>query len=305
MQDAPVLDMRHLRATGSTWAASHRLITSGRYVQLFRSVLVRRDLLEDPATRACAISTVLPRGAAVCRETAAWLHGVDTRAPGQHLAPPRLQCIVPTAVPRVRRPGQQCWTGALPAADVTVLGGVPATTAERTALDLARYAPGYIGLAAIDAFAHAGLIDPARLMRRARELPGARNIARARRLIELCEPQTESTGESWLRLRLFEAGLPRPEAQISIRRGGREVYRLDLGYRDARVGVEYDGDEHHHRTVAQRRADERRRDDLRIRFGWTVIGVHRGDVLGSRNALERAVAELIRHDGVVLARQRW
>ncbi|MBO3087321.1 type IV toxin-antitoxin system AbiEi family antitoxin [Cellulomonas dongxiuzhuiae] len=305
MTPAPVLDMRRLRADGVTWAQVQRLVASGAYVPVFRSVLVRRALLDDPEVRAAAVRAVLPPGGAVCRDTAAWLHGIDVRAPGLHLRPPRLQCVVPPGTARVRRPGLQCWLAALTDEDVRDIGGVPATTPVRTALDLARYAPRYLGLAAIDAYTRQRLVELGHLVRRARELSGARNIARARVVLELCDPAAESAGESWLRLRLFEAGLPRPEAQISIRDGGREVYRLDMGYREARVAVEYDGEAHHHMTAAQQTVDERRRADLHRRFGWHVIGVHRGDVLGRRNDLERTVAGLIGHTGVLLARQEW
>lgn len=249
---------------------------------------------------------MLPDHGAVCGETAAWLHGVDVRAPGRHHAPPALQCLVPAGTVRRRHPGLSCRVGSLPAEDVVTVHDVPTTSPARTALDLARYAPAFIGLAALDAFAHAGLVAPDELHARTRALPGARNIARARQLIELCEPATESPGESWLRLRLSEAGLPRPVAQVSIRDDdGREVYRLDLGYPARRVGIEYDGDEHHFTTSEQHRSDARRRDDLWRRFGWQVVGVHRGDVLGSGNRLERAVADMIGHEHPVPVRRFW
>ncbi|MBF0689822.1 MAG: hypothetical protein IR158_18870 [Cellulomonas sp.] len=306
MTTATVLDMRELRAAGRPWKVIHRLEQSGDYVQMFRSVLVRRSALDDPEVRARAISTVLPPGGAVCRESAAWLHGIDARAPGMHLRPPALQCIVPVGVSRVRRSGQRCWTSDATHEDIHIVRGVPTTTPARTALDLARYAPRFLALAAVDAYAHQGYVDPPDLARRARLLAGARNIARARFVIEQCEPATESAGESWLRLRLVEADLPRPEPQIRIRdTHGRELYRLDLGYPTVRVGVEYDGEAFHHATAAQVVADEQRRRDLAQRFGWTVIGVHRGDVLGRRNDLERTVAGLIGFEGVVMARQDW
>lgn len=306
MTSADVLDMRELRAAGTSWAAMHRLVESGEYTQPFRSVLARRAALDEPGVRARAVATVLPPGAAVCRETAAWLHGIDARPPGLHLRPPALHCVVPPGTSRVRRPGQRCWISDLSHDDVEVVHGVPVTTPGRTALDLARHSPRFVALAAVDAFAHQGLVDPRDLLARSRRMAGARNIARARFVLEQCEPATESAGESWLRLRLVEADLPRPTAQIRIRdRHGREVYRIDMGYPKARVGVEYDGEEFHHRTGAQLMADERRRHDLQTRFGWTVIGVHRGDVLGRRNYLERTVAGLIGFEGIVLGRQEW
>jgi very-short-patch-repair endonuclease len=50
------------------------------------------------------------------------------------------------------------------------------------------------------------------------------------------------------------------------------VARADLGYRDKRVLVEYDGAWH----WAQRAADERRRQAMRD-LGWTVIVVTSDD----------------------------
>ena len=306
MTTPTVVDLRVMRAAGTPWRAAHELVTSSDHVRMFRSVLLHRSVADDPDARARAVALILPAGAAVCGETAAWLHGIDARPPGRHHAPPRLQCIVPTGTVRRRRPGLACREGVLPADDVVMVHGVPTTSPARTALDLARYAPAFVGLASLDAFAHVGLVTPQELHTRARELRGARNIARARQVLELCEPATESPGESWLRLRLFQAGLPRPVPQVSIRDAtGREVYRLDLGYPSQRVGIEYDGEAHHFATAAQQQADAHRREDLWRRFGWSVVGAHRGDVLGARNHLERAVADMLGHEGPVLARQAW
>ncbi|WP_350339745.1 hypothetical protein [Actinotalea lenta] len=133
-------------------------------------------------------------------------------------------------------------------------------------------------------------------------LRGQRFVAKARRLAELCEPATESHGESWMRLRIVDAGLPRPEVQIPVVLGGRELYRLDAGYPELRLGFEYDGEEWH--RGAQIAADEARRDDLLHRFGWTVVAATREKVLGARPAIERVVADLIGWAGPV-ARREW
>ena len=45
---------------------------------------------------------------------------------------------------------------------------------------------------------------------------GGRNIDRARRLASFCEPRAESFGESWTRLRILDAGFPRPVAQVPL-----------------------------------------------------------------------------------------
>ena len=99
---------------------------------------------------------------------------------------------------------------------------------------------------------------------------GHRGAAQARELIGYGEPLTESFGESWLRLRILDAGFPRPCAQVPILdASGRQVYRLDLGDPARRVGFEYDGEEFHS-TAAQQRADGERRDRLHREFGWQV-----------------------------------
>jgi hypothetical protein len=123
--------------------------------------------------------------------------------------------------------------------------------------------------------------------------PGHRFVAQARRLASWIEPLSESFGESWLRLRLLEAGFPRPTAQIPILdNSGRLVYRLDLGWEDRRLGIEYDGVEFHSSQSALI-TDLRRREHLRTDFDWQVVGVGRGEVLGLSMRLEEGVGELV------------
>lgn len=254
--------------------------------------------------RAEAVALVLPPGAAVCRRSTAWLLGVDCRNPGEHISVPELECVVPVGTAPPRHPGVRTFVAPLPARDIEVVTGVPRTTPARTAIDLARWLPPFMGLGCVDAMAHAGLIDPGRLAEDLERWTGGRYVEQARRLIAWAEPDTESFGESWLRLRLLDAGFPRPEAQILLgRRGAVGSYRLDLGWPRLRIGVEYDG-EAFHSSHAQQRHDEQRRDDLHRRWGWTVIGCTRADVLGHGMALELAVGELL---GVApsIARRSW
>jgi hypothetical protein len=261
---------------------------------VLRGVYLPTHLLQDVTARAAAVALILPPGAAVCRRTAAWLHGIDARAPGAHTQPPPLECLVPRGRVPVRRPGVASFASDLPSADICMIEGVPTTTPDRTALDLARWGGRSMGLATLDAFAHAGLVDLGNLSDRVDALSGRRHVAQARRLVELCEPKTESFGESWMRLRLIDAGLPRPTVQVSLcDRGGVEIYRLDSGYVEHRVAAEYDGEQFHGRSVDQRRADERRRAAVLARFGWTAIGFTSENVLAARPPVELTVAEMI------------
>lgn len=270
------------------------LTSEGLVVPVLRGVYLPTAMVDDVEARAAAVALLLPAGAAVCRETAAWLHGIDTRPPGAHLDPPRLQVLVPAGNAPLRRPGVESFAGPLRADDVCTVAGIPVTTPERTALDVSRWSAPFVGLAALDAFAHAGLMKPDDLVLRLDAIRGHRFVAQARRLVELCEPETESAGESWLRLRVIDAGMPRPRVQIPVLdEQGREIYRLDAGFEEQRVGIEYDGEEFHFRTVEQRRADERRRNDLAGAYGWTVVGFSSENVLAARPAAEVVTAELI------------
>jgi len=135
---------------------------------------------------------------------------------------------------------------------------------------------------------HRGLTSPDEL---ASELPrwtGRRNIARAAEVISLAEPKAESPGESRLRLRIVDAGFPRPEPQIEFFEGGVLVYRLDLGIQALRRGMEYDG-EHQEEQVEY---DARRREWLGRR-GWEYLSFDKGHVLRADFALELAVGELL------------
>ncbi|KAE8765857.1 type IV toxin-antitoxin system AbiEi family antitoxin [Georgenia thermotolerans] len=283
------------------------MVREGSLVRPFRGVYLPAELASDPKARVRALSLLVPSGTALARESAAWLHGIDIRPPERFREPPRLECVSDSdlALNAIRRPEIRGSRGGLPASDVVTVAGVPVTSPARTALDLARYAERYMGLAALDMFSHQGLITLEEIGERIAALPGQRWIARARSVHALADPRTELPGESWTRLRLHEAGLPMPELQIRLRDGtGREVYRLDMGYLEHLLALEYDGEEHHRRTVEQARHDDARRSDIERRWGWRTFSFHAGDVLGWRPVVEATVIEVLGLP-LVPARRRW
>ena len=270
-----------------------RLQADGVLVQPVRGVLMRADDEADPVVRAAAIGLALPEGAAVCGPVAAWLHGVDPRAPWQRNDPLTLECVVPRGCEPCDLPGVVSHVDLLDPADVVAVDGLPVTSVERTALDAARTLAPHMALAVLDAMARRAMVDPEVLAVRIEEWRRRRGVAQARRLIALCDGRSESFGESWLRLRLIDAGFPGAEPQIWIfDENGVALYRLDLGWPELKIGVEYDGLEFHE-TPEQRRHDIARRDELPDRFGWNVVGVDRGEVLGRSLTLERGVGAML------------
>ncbi len=287
-----------------TGRRAYRLVASGQVREVLRGVYVDAAATDTLELRCRAAGLVLPPDAVLCRGTVAWLLGVgDVRLPGDRGAPP-VECVLPAGRTPVRRPGLRCYAAPLVAADVVEIDGLLRTTDLRTALDLARWCPRPMALAALDAMAGLGLLDLERAQDELGRFPGHRGVQQARELLALVEPLTESFGESWLRLRVHDAGFPPPTAQVPVTDvHGVLVYRLDLGFEKRRKGLEYDGDEHH-ASSAQQLADAARRDRLRHEFGWDVVGFHRGHVWGPSLTLERAVGELL---GLApqIARRRW
>jgi hypothetical protein len=293
LMDGAVFTARQARVGGISGRTLTKLVLTGRVRRMLHDAYVDALVADTPELRCAAAALVMPPAAVICRRTASWVLGFDAYAPNARDEALRIECVVPARLARVRRQGMWGWEETLRPEDITEIGGIPVTTPTRTAVDLARYTPRFMGLAALDDFCHRGLTDPAQLMACAERFAGGRNIAIARQLIVWAEPLTESPGESWVRLRILDAGFPRPEAQIKMRDAwGREVYRLDLGYRRRRLGLEYDGLENHD-SHEDREHDRARRERLEREFGWVTYGFDRGDVLGRNPVVELLVGELL------------
>lgn len=267
------------------------MVASGRIRQILYSVYVDDRRRDDLSVRLSAIQRVRPPDAVIGRRTAAWLRGVSVPTSIGDYAVPAVECIVPPDTTPIRRPGVRCFRAPLHG-DVEEVQGVPCTTSLRTAVDLLRYLPPHLALGAADAMAHAGLFDVGALCVETERWGGGRNIRQARRLASFCEPATESYGESWTRLRILDAGFPRPRVQIPLERDGRTIFRLDLGFEGPKLGLEYDGQEFH-TDLLHRLHDERRRAQILREFGWRVLAVGRGEVLGTSLAFERGIGELL------------
>jgi len=79
-----------------------------------------------------------------------------------------------------------------------------------------------------------------------------------RRAIALADPAAESPMETRLRLLLVFAGLPRPQAQVSLHdSNGSFLGRPDLYYPALRLGLEYDGGGHRDKLVEDNRRQNR------------------------------------------------
>ncbi|WP_432561397.1 type IV toxin-antitoxin system AbiEi family antitoxin [Kineococcus sp. SYSU DK003] len=259
-----------------------------------RDPLLRADLANlelDEAVRRRAVVPFLPAGAALCRRTAARLHGIDLRMPHERGVPLPLEVAVQIGTEPLSRSGIVAHVCDL-RDDVTVLDGVPVTTLRRTLLDIARFAPRPIALAVLDRAAAAGTLEREELLEALTTMKGQRFVAQARQLIRLADAGAESPYESMCRLRIVDGGFPPPQTQVRVPRpGGRRPYRLDMAWPERRKAVEYDGVEDHDGAAA-RAHDEARRAYLRGE-GWEVLVVGKGEVLGTAQHFEHALAGLL------------
>jgi YD repeat-containing protein len=247
-------------AQAAAYGLTHRHLQGPAWRRVFHDVYVHRSHGDSSALRLAAARLVLPDDAVIAGDTAAWLHGADVRS--QHDL--RLEAAFPPGRPIVRN-GVRVRQLALTDADIVVLGsGLRVTSPVRTAFDLACVPNLTDAVVAVDALANRGGCGLDDLAAYAAERRGARCIRTLDRALELADPGSQSPQESRLRLQLLDGGLPRPQTQVQIvDDNGRLVAVLDVGWRQWRVGCDYDGEVH----APQWAADVRRQEAIRD-LGW-------------------------------------
>ncbi|WP_010540835.1 hypothetical protein [Dietzia alimentaria] len=173
--------------------------------------------------------------------------------------------------------------------------GMRMTTPARTAIDLARQVtPDVRAIAVMDSMCRTGHADPDAIAETAFAMAGKPGVRRVLELLPQVDPKAESPKETELRLQMKGAGLPRFESQVEVfDEFGTLVSRLDLGNRQWKVGLQYDGDGHLKR-------DRRDHDSLTMMrlasLGWEVKRVTQG-MLRAPRTLRGFVKEAFERQG--------
>ncbi|OPX07771.1 DUF559 domain-containing protein [Mycobacterium sp. AT1] len=246
-------------------------------VAIHRDVYLPRDVEMTALIRARA--AWLATGATLCGSSAAAVLGTKWLDPSE-----------PAEVVRADRHspvGIVVHTWGLIPADVCRLRGMDVTTPARTAFDIGRTRPLDQAIAAVDALLKATRITPPDVVVVADAHPGARGVARLRRVLDLVDGGAESPQESRVRLLIVRGGLPRPETQIEF---PTLHIRVDMGWRQWKVAVEYDGVQHW--TDSRQRAWDIERIALLEAAGWVVIRVSGGMLARPHAILERIRSQL-------------
>jgi hypothetical protein len=156
------------------------------------------------------------------------------------------------------------------AEDIMLIDGIPVTTPERTAFDIARHLPRDLAVRHLDALARATGVKATDVQLLGERYPRARGLPRSRIALPLMDAGAESPQETRVRLILIDDGLPPPRTQIRVTDGVREAF-LDMGYDEPMVGFDYDGE--HHQTNRGRYVHDIGRAELIDRRGWIDIHV--------------------------------
>ncbi|MFN8225924.1 MAG: hypothetical protein U0R18_04280 [Mycobacterium sp.] len=127
----------------------------------------------------------------------------------------------------------------VPEEELTTRSGISCTTAERTVFDLGRRLAFTEGLVRVDALLNATNTAFADIAKVVDRHPGARYVRRLRDVLAVADGGAESPQETRVRLVLLRGGTPTVTTQIPV---GRR--RIDMGWPEWKVGVEYDGAQH-------------------------------------------------------------
>lgn len=169
-------------------------------------------------------------------------------------------------------PGVLTRRDALLDGETQTMDGFAVTTPERTAFDIGRRGAVRSAVVRLDALARATDFKVDDVLRVARCHPRAPGLRRLEAALELVDAGSQSPRESYLRLLLIDAGLPRPQTQIPVLGvDGIPVAYLDMGWEERMVAVEYDGD--HHRSDRRQYVKDIRRQEMLERLGWIIVRV--------------------------------
>ncbi|MEX2625812.1 MAG: hypothetical protein WD225_02950 [Ilumatobacteraceae bacterium] len=274
--------VEHITAITALAATQHGVIHLEQVRRLAPSEWARRRMVRDgwlepiaprvfavagsPATteqglRAGLLS--LGPSALVSHRAAARVHGFE------HADPNAVEFTVPAGGRGVKNAFVVHTTAHLGRTDAVKVGGLRATSATRTIIDLARLrVPDRELTGAIDTAVRLGLSAPIVLAERLAELRGPGRWG-CRRLDALL---VDSGGHTELERRFLRlvrrAGIPRPRTQVVHRSGSRTVARVDFLFEAYDLVVEVSG-QHGHSSPSERARDAQRRNELQ-ELGRTV-----------------------------------
>lgn len=251
--------------------------------RVFRGIYADAALATSHQQRCRAAAWyLLPAGAAIAGRSAASLYGIGLVRDSDPV-----EVVTPWSARFGPVSGLTIHVADLPAEDVRVADGVRRTSPLRTCWDLALWLPAPDAVAYLDLIVARRLATTATLAAYLRQRAGQRGWRRLLRAVSLVDPAAGSPQESRLRVRLVEAGLPKPVSQHVIEADGAFVGRVDLAWPRHRVALEYDGRWHDHPERFD--ADRARLNRLVTTGGWLILHATSGRL---RDEFDGLVADI-------------
>lgn len=242
------------------------------------------DLPSTHRLHAEGIALVAPSGAVFGGLTAASLWGArDLVGPDDPV-----EVVLPPGVRWHPTSGVTVRTGTT-AGDVVTDDVLRWTSRTRTALDLIRRGTLDDAVVTLDRLVAADVVELAPVRAAAAALPRCRGSRQAREAAALADGLAGSPQETRLRLLLLRSGLPMPVAQYRVTAQGRFVARVDFGYPEQRLAIEYDGVWH---GRAQQVGPDRARLNRLLAAGWRVVFVTAVDLWHPEQVVLRIAAAL-------------
>ncbi len=258
----------------------NRYRLSKGWKMLHRDVYVPHGAVLTPIDRAVAAWLWSRRSATVAGVSASALHGsqwISAKHPAE---------LIHSS--RHKAGGIILHSDSLAAEEGCLVRGIETTTPARTAFDLGRRTGLAIAVERVDALLQAcdlKLVDVQALIDAHR---GMRGLVQLRRVLELADYGAESPQETRLRLLYTEAGMRPSQTQIEVFDHGRQVGRIDMGWPEWNVGVQYDGIQHW--TDPKQRTRDIDQNVEYQDLGWRIV---------------RVGADLLRYrQGTIIARTR-
>ncbi|BBZ58312.1 hypothetical protein [Mycolicibacterium phocaicum] len=234
-----------------------------RYRQVYRDVYVPRDAELTAADKAEAAWLWSRRRGVAAGLSASALHG--SRWIGDH---------EPAELNQKSMHGQAgivLHSDELTEDEICLVRGIQATTPARTAFDLGRCNGLTAAVIRVDALLQATRLKIPEVRALAERHPGVRGLRQLGQVLDLADYGGESPQETRLRLLFTDNGMRPTHTQIEVFDGRYQVGRIDMGWPEWKVGVQYDGIQH------WTDPNQRTRDiDQTVEYedlGWRIIRV--------------------------------
>jgi very-short-patch-repair endonuclease len=249
--------------------------------RMARGIYVWAGLPEAPLSALEALAHRLPSGSAFSGMTAARVFGLELGLDES------VEVSAPLGLPLRYSGDWKVRHVSLRPGDTMCHQGLPVTSPTRTFFDLARLLQRADGVAALDWALHHRWVLLPRLQSYLDERPRWPGVNRARQALAVADGRSESPMESRLRVILVDGGLPPPDVQVWL--GDR---RIDMAYRDVKLGIEYDGDTHRDRLI-----EDNRRQKWLVAAGYVLLRFTAADVYQRPAAIAAQVGAQLRARG--------